>query len=66
MTYKQAQIAYWQRYNETVKTCWIAHVKELNGVAMGKAPNRSGERKHPCPESVRPKLEKILKQCGMI
>ena len=33
------------------KTCWIAHVMEMLGLKLRRAPNRIdlGERKYPCP-----------------
>lgn len=35
----------------TPKTCWIAHVRELLGMRVRRAPNRFNleERRHPCP-----------------
>lgn len=38
-------------YGFTVKTCWIAHVKEMCGLELRVAPNRYDEftRTNPCP-----------------
>jgi hypothetical protein len=35
----------------TLKTCWIAHVLELLGMCLRRAPNRidPARRKYPCP-----------------
>ncbi len=54
-TYKQIQEYVRPRYRFVPKTCWIAHVKELCGLPVRKAPNRMNgqERKHPCPEGKR-------------
>ena len=33
-----------------VKTCWIAHAKEIYGLPIKNSPNRiSNSRKYPCP-----------------
>ena len=37
-TYRQIQEYVKQEYGCTVKTCWIAHVKELNGLEVHTAP----------------------------
>jgi hypothetical protein len=44
----------WVKENRgyTVKTCWIADIKEEMGYQMKKAPNRKGaDRVEPCPRS---------------
>ena len=67
MTYHQAQKIYKKRYRKTVKTCWIADIKSKHGKTTRKAPNRISKKpKYPCPDDVHPKLEKILKELGMI
>jgi hypothetical protein len=67
-TYKQIQDYVKKRHGCTVKTCWIAHVKELNGLELRTAPNRiSGDkRKNPCPASKRPLIEEAMRHYGMI
>ncbi len=57
-----------KRHRCTVKTCWIAHVKELNGLNPRKAPNRISQidRKHPCPANIRPIIEDSMRRFGMI
>jgi len=67
-TYRQIQTYVKERYGCTVKTCWIAHVKELNGLKPRPAPNRIsiGKRKHPCPDSKRPLIEEAMRHYGMI
>ena len=67
-TYKQIQDYVRKRHGCTIKTCWIAHVKELNGLKLRTAPNRiSGdERKNPCPTDNRPLIEEAMRHYGMI
>lgn len=57
------QDEFYLRYNRTVKSCWIAHVKCMLGIPTRKAHNRDGEiRKHPCPPRFRPALATLLKE----
>jgi len=51
-----------------VETCWIAHVKELNGLPVREAPNRASqcERKKPCPEWARPLIEDAMRRLGVL
>ena len=54
VTYKQIQEWVRQQYGWTPKSCWIAHCKELRGLARRDAPNRRGaERRVPCPRHKR-------------
>lgn len=56
-----------QHYGFTVKSCWIAHVKELNGILVPPAWNRAGkERQVPCPPAKRAPIESALRHFGMI
>jgi len=67
MTYPQAQKIYKKRHRKGVKNCWIADIKSKHGKKTRKAPNRIFKKpKYPCPEDVKEKLEKILKELGMI
>lgn len=67
-TYRQIQEYVRRKYGHTVETCWIAHVKELNGLSPRIAPNRisTQERKIPCPNSKRKAIEEAMRQFGMI
>lgn len=51
----------------TVKTCWIAHVKELSGLPVKRTHNRRGaNRLPPCPpEKIKP-IRKALQYFEMI
>ena len=68
VTYKQIQDDIRARHNRTVKNCWIAHVKALNGLAPRQAPNResASHRVHPCPEKIRPLIEQSMRRLGML
>ena len=66
-TYKQIQDWVKQRYGFVPKTCWVAHIKELSGVEVCKAPNRMGEeRKLPCPQDKVEPIRAALKHFEMI
>ena len=50
-TYKEIQAHIKAKHGFTVKTCWIAHAKELCGIKTRKPWNRqSNKRCHPCPD----------------
>ncbi|ELH3008451.1 hypothetical protein NX014_21385 [Vibrio vulnificus] len=68
MTYKKVQEYVKEQYGFSVKNCWIAHVKELNGVSMNNAPNRQSPnaRKYPCPDDKVEVLENAMKKFGLI
>ncbi|MGB4765719.1 MAG: hypothetical protein WBH09_02280 [Rugosibacter sp.] len=67
-TYSQIQEDIRIRHSLSVKTCWIAHVKELNGLPLRAAPNRKrpDARVAPCPEPMRPIIEESMRRLGMI
>ena len=60
-TYKEVQDYITKTYDKTVKTCWIAHVKEINGL-IDKNPNR----KYPCPNEYISIIEEALKYIGVL
>ena len=66
MGYAEARESYKKKYGKALKNSWIAHVLGDNGKTTRKSPSRKGEYKYPCPNDVRPKLEKILKDLKMI
>jgi hypothetical protein len=68
VTYKQIQDDIRTHHNRAVKNCWIAHVKELNGLAPRQAANRqsASRRLHPCPEGLRPLIEESMRRLGML
>ena len=67
-TYKQIQRWVKENYKFTVKTCWIAHVKEMCGIELRKAPNRlnENERVNPCPSEKTEPIKQALKHFGEI
>ncbi len=52
VTYKDIQIYVKEKYNISIKTCWIAHMKEVCDLKPKISPNRINvnKRKYPCPE----------------
>ena len=68
MTYKKIQEDIKKNFNKSVKICWIAHVKELHGLPMRTAWNRtdSNKRKYPCPDEIKPLIEDSLRKFGIL
>ncbi len=66
MGYAEARDAYKKKHDKVLKNSWIAHVLNDNGKITKQSPARKGDYKYPCPNDVRPKLEKILKDLKMI
>jgi hypothetical protein len=66
-TYDQIRAWVKAHHGFVPKTCWIAHVKELNGLGPRVAHNRLGrERAVPCPANKRHALEQALGHFGML
>lgn len=66
-TYKGIQKYVKQRFGFGPKTCWIAHVKELNGLPTRPVWNRTARnREVPCPPEKRPPIEAALRHFGLI
>ena len=67
-TYEMIRNNVLNRYGRHVNSCWIAHVKELNGLPLRQAWNRplGSERKHPCPDWARPLIEDSIRRFGML
>lgn len=61
-TYKDIENYIKEKYQVYIKSCWIAHVKELQGIQMRKAPNRISQTKrvNPCPERYIPIIIETL------
>lgn len=66
MTYQEAHDLYKKRYDRHVKKSWIADVLSSHGKTKRKSPLRRGKYKYPCPDEVRPKLEKVLQELKML
>jgi hypothetical protein len=66
-TYKEIQNYIKEKYKFTVKTCWIADIKNKFGLITRKAPNRKGlQRLHPCPQSKESYIVEALRYFKMI
>ena len=67
-TYKQIQEDVRKRHGIVVKTCWIAHVKELNGLNPRLSPNRQSSLKRiqPCPQHIQPIIEESMRYLGIL
>lgn len=63
MTYKEIQLIYRDKYNSSIKTCWIADVKRKMGLPVRIAYNRKYDTpKYLCPEDKFEKIRDIIKQ----
>ncbi|MDY0138847.1 MAG: hypothetical protein RBR50_04025 [Candidatus Izemoplasmatales bacterium] len=67
-TYKAIQNYIKDKYNCSVKTCWIADMKEQCGISTRKAPNRISESKrvYPCPIDHKLKIEDAFRYFKML
>lgn len=67
-TYKEIQLFIKQEYGYTAKTCWIAHMKEVNGLKPKVSARRISEtsRVHPCPEQKQRDITLAFKHFKMI
>jgi hypothetical protein len=67
-TYKDIDSYVRKHYGLSVKTCWIAHVKEMNGLKLRRAWNRrsASKREVPCPARFRPMIEEAMRSFGML
>jgi hypothetical protein len=65
--YKDIQAWVNQQYGFVPQTCWIAHVKELSGLPVEKAPNRKGDdRMKPCPPEKIESIRAAFRHFGMM
>ncbi len=67
-TYKQIQEYLKYNYGFVPKTCWIAHMKEVCGIYVKKAPNRISpdKREKPCPIDKQKYIKKAFEHFNMI
>ena len=66
MGYAEARELYQKKYGKSLKNSWIAHILNDHGKTKRISPFRKGNYKYPCPDDVRPNLEKVLKTLKMI
>lgn len=61
-TYREIQQYVKHKHGITVRTCWIADIKEEHGLTRGPAHNRGKSGKsYPCPPRFRPLIEDALR-----
>ncbi len=67
-TYKEIQDYIKYNYKTSVKSCWIAHMKEKRGLKISNSPNRidPDKRKYPCPEDKQEMIIETFKKFEMI
>lgn len=67
-TYKEIQEYIKDKYGCCVKTCWIAHMKEMCGINVKVANNRIDitKRTHPCPEENQPMIKEAFTHFKML
>jgi len=65
-TYTEIQNYVKKKHGKVVKTCWIAHAKEICGLEPKKSHNRMGKRVFPCPEDKLPWIKDAFKHFHMI
>jgi hypothetical protein len=68
-TYREIRDDVKARHNRTVKPCWIAHVKELNGLPLKVTRRRrspDGSRGVTCPAYARPWIEESMWRLGVL
>lgn len=67
-TYKMVQLRVKEEAGYVPKTCWIAHVLELNGYPLRRAHNRKDRRTRLvlCPPDKRPAIERVLRELKKI
>ncbi|MCK5717189.1 MAG: hypothetical protein KAH77_06840 [Thiomargarita sp.] len=68
LTYKIIQTEIKETHGRLVKACWIAHVKEMNGLPLKLSHNRAASepRKYPCPDWAKPLIESVMQKHGML
>lgn len=67
-TYSKIQEYVKSKYGNSIKTCWIAHTKELVGIKKRIASNRIDptKRVYPCPEDKKEMIIDAFKYYGML
>jgi hypothetical protein len=67
-TYEQIRADVLAKHGIYVQNCWIAHVKEMNGLTCRPAPNRRfvDARVKPCPDNARAIIETSMRHFKMI
>lgn len=66
--YDKVEIYVKEKYNCTVKPCWIAHMKEICGINVRIAHNRIdiNKRTNPCPVGKQDMIREAFKHLGLL
>lgn len=62
-TYRDLQLLVRRTHGHVMQSCWIADVKEKNGLPL-RWSRRSGSRVKPCPDQWRPVIEDAMRTLG--
>jgi hypothetical protein len=66
-TYDQIETYVNDQFGFKPKSCWIAHVKEMSGLLVRRAWNRtSAKRRVPCPPDRSEPIKEALRYFGML
>lgn len=65
-TYSEIQEFVKKKHGKTVKTCWIAHAKEICGLNPKRSHKRMGKRVYPCPDEKLIWIKEAFKHFKMI
>src|SRR5262245_28727525 len=66
-TYREIRAHVYAHHGFSPRTGWIAHVKELNGIALQQTHNRHGAtRADPCPRARQVAIEEVLRHFGIL
>ncbi len=67
-TYKEIQDYVKVNYNTSIKTCWIADMKESHGLSKRNAPNRKNDESkvYPCPNDKKEMITQAFKHFKMV
>ncbi len=57
-TYSEIQNYIKKKHGRVVKSCWIAHTKEICGLEPKRSHRRKGERLVPCPDDKLPWIKR--------
>ncbi|MET3229441.1 UNVERIFIED_ORG: hypothetical protein ABIC54_001615 [Burkholderia sp. 1263] len=64
MRYIDLQLLVRRTHNRVMQSCWIADVKEKNGLSLRS--RRSVPRVKPCPDEWRPVIEDAMRTLGWL
>tara|TARA_Y100001936_G_C16001451_1_gene628141 strand:+ start:97 stop:336 length:240 start_codon:yes stop_codon:yes gene_type:complete len=65
-TYTEIQNYVQKKHGRVVKTCWIAHAKEICGLKPRRSHRRQGKRVYPCPDEKLPWIKEAFRHYKMI